>query len=152
MKLFGFRKNWSRHKPNYENIFIRASLPCSTEGVRTRKQPTVALTGTAYIEAFAQCDRCVWNLSASNALTDWSASQAIRAAPGAQGQISMQTLMYFLIWGAFIFVMMRFGCGAHVMGHGLTQRNTSGQPPKNMEKNNVALVFGPLYNFFAARS
>lgn len=64
----------------------------------------------------------------------------------------MQTLMYFLIWGAFIFVMMRFGCSAHVMGHGHTQRNTSGQPPKNMEKNNVALVFGSLYNFFAARS
>ena len=30
----------------------------------------------------------------------------------------MQTLGYFLIWGAFIFFMMRFGCGAHVMGHG----------------------------------
>ena len=30
----------------------------------------------------------------------------------------MQTLAYFLIWGAFIFFMMRFGCGAHVMGHG----------------------------------
>jgi len=30
----------------------------------------------------------------------------------------MQTLVYFLIWGAFIFFMMRFGCGAHVMGHG----------------------------------
>jgi YHS domain-containing protein len=30
----------------------------------------------------------------------------------------MQTLIYFLIWGALIFLMMRFGCGAHVMGHG----------------------------------
>jgi len=30
----------------------------------------------------------------------------------------MQTLTYFLIWGALIFIMMRFGCGAHVMGHG----------------------------------
>jgi YHS domain-containing protein len=30
----------------------------------------------------------------------------------------MQTLIYFLIWGALIFFMMRFGCGAHVMGHG----------------------------------
>ena len=28
----------------------------------------------------------------------------------------MQTLVYFLVWGAFIFFMMRFGCGAHVMG------------------------------------
>lgn len=30
----------------------------------------------------------------------------------------METLIYFLIWGALIFFMMRFGCGAHVMGHG----------------------------------
>ena len=30
----------------------------------------------------------------------------------------MQTLIYFLIWGALLFVMMRYGCGAHVMGHG----------------------------------
>jgi YHS domain-containing protein len=29
-----------------------------------------------------------------------------------------QTILWFLIWGALIFVMMRFGCGAHVMGHG----------------------------------
>ena len=29
-----------------------------------------------------------------------------------------QTIFYFLIWGVLIFVMMRFGCGAHVMGHG----------------------------------
>jgi YHS domain-containing protein len=30
----------------------------------------------------------------------------------------METLIYFLIWGALIFFMMHFGCGAHVMGHG----------------------------------
>jgi YHS domain-containing protein len=30
----------------------------------------------------------------------------------------METLFYFLLWGEFFFVMMRFGCGAHVMGHG----------------------------------
>lgn len=30
----------------------------------------------------------------------------------------MNALFYFLIWAAIIFVMMRFGCGAHVMGHG----------------------------------
>ena len=28
------------------------------------------------------------------------------------------TVLYFLIWALFIFAMMRFGCGAHVMGHG----------------------------------
>lgn len=30
----------------------------------------------------------------------------------------MPTYLYFLLWGAFFFVMMRFGCGAHIMGHG----------------------------------
>ena len=30
----------------------------------------------------------------------------------------MQTAIYFLIWAALIFFMMRFGCGAHVAGHG----------------------------------
>lgn len=30
----------------------------------------------------------------------------------------MESLVYFLIWGAAIFLMMRFGCGAHIMGHG----------------------------------
>lgn len=48
----------------------------------------------------------------------------------------MQTRMYFLIWGAFIFVMMRFGCGAHVMGHGNTARNTNPKSSKNLEQNN----------------
>ena len=48
----------------------------------------------------------------------------------------MQTLIYFLVWGIFIFVMMRFGCGSHIMGRGHTQRKTSGQLPKNVEKNN----------------
>ena len=28
-----------------------------------------------------------------------------------------QTILWFLIWGVLIFFMMRFGCGAHVMGH-----------------------------------
>ena len=30
----------------------------------------------------------------------------------------MNALIYFLVWAAIIFLMMRFGCGAHVMGHG----------------------------------
>jgi hypothetical protein len=30
----------------------------------------------------------------------------------------MGSLIYFLLWAAAFFFMMRFGCGAHVMGHG----------------------------------
>lgn len=30
----------------------------------------------------------------------------------------MSPIVYFLLWAVLIFLMMRFGCGAHVMGHG----------------------------------
>lgn len=30
----------------------------------------------------------------------------------------MSALLWFAIWAVLIFLMMRFGCGAHVMGHG----------------------------------
>ncbi|MDE2493772.1 MAG: YHS domain-containing protein [Alphaproteobacteria bacterium] len=30
----------------------------------------------------------------------------------------MSALLYFALWAGLIFVIMRFGCGAHVMGHG----------------------------------
>jgi YHS domain-containing protein len=30
----------------------------------------------------------------------------------------MSALLYFALWAGLIFLMMRFGCGAHVMGHG----------------------------------
>jgi YHS domain-containing protein len=30
----------------------------------------------------------------------------------------MSALLYFLLFGGLIFLMMRMGCGAHVMGHG----------------------------------
>lgn len=29
----------------------------------------------------------------------------------------MEALLYFALWAGLIFLMMRFGCGAHVMGH-----------------------------------
>lgn len=30
----------------------------------------------------------------------------------------MNELVYFMLWAGIIFLMMRFGCGAHMMGHG----------------------------------
>lgn len=30
----------------------------------------------------------------------------------------MEALIYFALWAGLIFLMMRFGCGAHIMGHG----------------------------------
>jgi len=32
--------------------------------------------------------------------------------------MQLQNVVYFLVWAGVIFFMMRFGCGAHVMGHG----------------------------------
>lgn len=40
----------------------------------------------------------------------------------------MPTYIYFLLWGVFFFVMMRFGCGAHIMGHGHGHRRDGDQP------------------------
>ena len=39
----------------------------------------------------------------------------------------MQTVLYFLVWAGLIFLMMRFGCGAHVMGHGHGQHGGRGR-------------------------
>lgn len=39
----------------------------------------------------------------------------------------MEALLYFALWAGLIFLMMRFGCGAHIMGHGDGHaRNTPG--------------------------
>ena len=50
----------------------------------------------------------------------------------------MPTYLYFLLWGAFFFMMMRFGCGAHIMGHGHGHRhgeNKSDDASSNGEPN-----------------
>jgi YHS domain-containing protein len=32
--------------------------------------------------------------------------------------LQLQNVLYFLLWAGLIFVMMRYCCGMHVMGHG----------------------------------
>jgi YHS domain-containing protein len=44
-----------------------------------------------------------------------------------------ETIVWFLIWGALIFLMMRFGCGAHVMGHGGHGAHGEGRWPPSRE-------------------
>lgn len=39
----------------------------------------------------------------------------------------MEALIYFALWAGLIFLMMRFGCGAHVMGH---RHGQHGDPDK----------------------
>lgn len=42
----------------------------------------------------------------------------------------MSALLYFALWAGFIFLMMRFGCGAHVMGHGHKDHPGNGGDPQ----------------------
>ena len=42
----------------------------------------------------------------------------------------MEALLYFALWAGLFFLMMRFGCGAHVMGHGQQHGGT----PADSEK------------------
>ncbi len=32
--------------------------------------------------------------------------------------MQLENVLYFLIWAGLFFIMMRFGCGSHIMGHG----------------------------------
>jgi len=41
----------------------------------------------------------------------------------------MQPWLYFLIIGVVFFLMMRGGCGGHVMGHGHHRHRDEAQPP-----------------------
>ncbi len=40
--------------------------------------------------------------------------------------MQLGNVLYFLIWAGLFFVMMRFGCGSHIMGHG--HHHGSGSP------------------------
>lgn len=42
----------------------------------------------------------------------------------------MNELVYFMLWAGIIFLMMRFGCGAHVMGHGHGKTKHGKGPPE----------------------
>lgn len=43
----------------------------------------------------------------------------------------MSALVYFLIWAVLIFLMMRFGCGAQVMGGGHGTHRKAGGSDRN---------------------
>ena len=40
----------------------------------------------------------------------------------------MDALIYFALWAGLVFLMMRLGCGAHVMGHGHGGAHQDGSP------------------------
>ncbi len=51
----------------------------------------------------------------------------------------MEALIYFIFWAGFIFLMMRFGCGAHIMGHG-PGKNSSKNEPGNLNAQEFSWV------------
>ena len=47
----------------------------------------------------------------------------------------MEALVYFTLSAGLIFLMMRFGCGAHVMGHGHGKHGAGDKDaPRNFEQ------------------
>jgi YHS domain-containing protein len=38
----------------------------------------------------------------------------------------MESLLYFALFAGLFFLMMRFGCGSHIMGHGHSQHSAHG--------------------------
>ena len=50
----------------------------------------------------------------------------------------MEALAYFILWAGLFFLMMRFGCGAHILGHGHgnkaeKQDHQSGEPSSQLQ-------------------
>ncbi len=46
----------------------------------------------------------------------------------------MEALLYFAFWAGLIFLMMRFGCGAHIMGHGHANGQAEAEPGKSGDR------------------
>ena len=49
--------------------------------------------------------------------------------------MQIPTVMYFLIWAGLFALMMRFGCGARVMGHRHRHDESAGEPGATPGKN-----------------
>lgn len=46
----------------------------------------------------------------------------------------MENLFTLLIWGGAIFLMMRFGCGSHAMGHGQKKNSQTTDKEVNIQQ------------------
>ena len=46
----------------------------------------------------------------------------------------MTSILYFLFWAGLFVVLMRFGCGAHVMGHGHHHDDSPSDGPKPLAR------------------
>ena len=52
--------------------------------------------------------------------------------------MQIQDVLYYVVWAGLFFLLMRYGCGAHVMGH--RQHNNSDVPTERPPPNVLPLV------------
>lgn len=50
-----------------------------------------------------------------------------------------QNVLYYLIWAGVFFAIMRFGCGAHIMGHGHHHRRPHSDDEQSTENHKASL-------------
>lgn len=55
-------------------------------------------------------------------------------------EVPVEALFYFALWGLLIFLMMRLGCGAHIMGHGNAHEKASANEPNAADRSSVRWV------------
>lgn len=51
--------------------------------------------------------------------------------------MSIENVIYYLFLAGMFFVMMRFGCGSHIMGHGHHGAPSGGAPPSESDTDPV---------------
>lgn len=66
--------------------------------------------------------------------------------------MQFQNVVYFLVWAGLIFFMMRFGCGAHIMGHGHHHGSHSADPSWSPPDQAVDPVCGMTIQTSTAKS
>lgn len=64
---------------------------------------------------------------------------------------SIKSLMSILVWGGLFFFMMRFGCGAHMMGgHGHGQHGSQGDTEGEIKDPICGMTVDPQKSSFAS--
>ena len=72
--------------------------------------------------------------------------------------MQLQDVLYYLAWAGLFFVMMRYGCGSHVMGHGhhrgaFTPHQTPGPPDrKSLQETAIDPVCGMTVQIATAKT